>query len=379
MNQTLFEEFGGGQISALIGLLIGLVFGIFAQQSRFCLRAACVEFWRGQIGKKFAIWLLTFAAALLATQYFVEAGLIDTGLIRQLNNVGSMSGAIIGGLVFGSGMVLARGCASRLLVLSATGNMRTLVAGLVVTIVAQASLRGGLSPLREEISSWWLVDASSRGFSHWLPPFGGTLLGVLFLLSATWAARRYKVSRWWSIAAVVTGLSVALAWLLTSLHAVNSFDVVLVQSISFTGPSADTLMGLINQPILPLSFDVILVPGVFLGSLLAALVTREFKWQQFTSESGTARFLIGASMMGFGSMLAGGCAVGAGVSGGAVLVITAWVALFCMWLGAGVTDFLFDRRADEAKAASETAQRESKLAAESGPQLAKSSDLVQPN
>lgn len=375
----MFEELSSGQVSALIGLLTGLVFGIFAQQSRFCLRAACVEFWRGQIGKKFAIWLLTFGAAMLATQYFVETGMVDTGLIRQLNNVGSMSGAIIGGLMFGSGMVLAGGCASRLLVLAATGNIRTLVAGLVVTIVAQASLRGGLSPLREEISSWWLADADSRGFSDWMPPFGGMLLGTMLLVLAIWFARRHRLSMWWGIAAVVTGSSIALAWLLNSLHAANSFDVIPVKSISFTGPSADTLMGLINQPDLPLSFDVSLVPGVFLGSFLAALVTREFKWQQFTSESGTARFLIGASMMGFGSMLAGGCAVGAGVSGGAVLVITAWVALFFMWIGAGATDFLVDRKADEAKAASEKAKRESEATAKSVPPLAKSSDLMQSN
>ena len=78
-------------------------------------------------------------------------------------------------------------------------------------------------------------------------------------------------------------------------------------------------------------------------------------------------------------LLAGGCAVGAGVSGGSVLVITAWVALFCMWISAGLTDFLVDRRADEANAACETAKRESELSAESGPRLAKSSDLVQPN
>ena len=154
---------------------------------------------------------------------------------------------------------------------------------------------------------------------------------------------------------------------MTSLHAANSFDIIPVQSISFTGPSADTLMGLINQPNLPMSFDVALVPGVFLGALLAALVSREFRWQQFTRESGTARFLIGASMMGFGSMLAGGCAVGAGVSGGAVLVVTAWVALFCMWIGAGVTDFFVDRKADEAKAAAEAAQRGPDMAAGSTP------------
>ena len=361
--QTFLEQFGSGQISALIGLSVGLVFGVFAQQSRFCLRAACVEFWRGRTGSKFAVWLLTFGAAMFATQFFIEAGLVDTGQIRQLNNVGSMSGAIVGGLMFGSGMVLAGGCASRLLVLSATGNMRTLVAGLVVTIVAQASLRGVLSPLREEISSWWLVDAGSRGFAQWLPHYGGMLLGGAFLLLAFWFGRRHQVGKWWRFAAFVTGASVALGWLLNSWHAANSFDIVAVKSISFTGPSADTLMGLINRPDLPMSFDIGLIPGVFLGSLAAALITREFKWQRFTTESGTARFLIGAGLMGFGSMLAGGCAVGAGVTGGSVLVVTAWVALFGMWIGAGVTDFLVDRKADEAKISCEAVRRESEAAA----------------
>lgn len=370
--ESLLEQFDTGEMSALIGLAIGLTFGIFAQQSRFCLRAACVEFWRGQTGKKFSIWLLAFAAAMIGTQYFIGTGAIDTGQIRQLNNAGSMSGAIIGGLMFGAGMVLAGGCASRLLVLSATGNMRTMVAGLVVTIVAQASLRGGLSPVREEISAWWLVDGSSRSFAQWLPPYGGLMLGVGLLVVALWLAKRHEVSKWWSFAAVITGLSVAMGWALTSWQASNSFDLVAVKSVSFTGPSADTLMGLINQPHLPLSFDVGLIPGVFLGALLAALLTREFKWQKFTNDSGFTRFFIGAALMGFGGMLAGGCAVGAGVTGGAVLLITAWVALFSMWIGAGVADWLVDRKADALKAAAAAHIAEAGL-----PQFAKATNPVQ--
>jgi uncharacterized membrane protein YedE/YeeE len=127
---------------------------------------------------------------------------------------------------------------------------------------------------------------------------------------------------------------------------------------------------------LPLSFDVGLVPGVFLGSLLAALVTREFKWQKFTEDSGFTRFFIGASLMGFGGMLAGGCAVGAGVTGGVVLVITAWVALFSMWIGAGITDWLVDRKADMAKAAAANAVQET---AKPLPQFAKAPYLVHSN
>ena len=348
--EMLLEQLSSGQLSALIGLTVGLLFGVFAQQSRFCLRAACVEFWRGQVGKKFAIWLLAFGTALLTTQLFLGNGAIDGGQIRQLTTVGSMSGAIIGGLLFGVGMVLAGGCASRLLVLSATGNMRALIAGLVITIVAQASLRGGLSPLREKLSALWLVQAHERSFATWLPPYGGILLGVILLILAVWLARRSQVSRWWAVAAVVTGATITLGWVLTSWQALHSFDIIQVKSVSFTGPSADTLMGLIDQPELPLSFDIGLVPGVFVGSLLASLLTREFQWQQFTRESGQARFMIGASLMGFGGMLAGGCAVGAGVTGGAVLATTAWIALFFMWLGAGIADLVVDRRADMAAA-----------------------------
>ena len=47
--------------------------------------------------------------------------------------------------------------------------------------------------------------------------------------------------------------------------------------------------------------------------------------------------------MGFGAILAGGCAVGAGMSGGAIFAITAWMTLAGMWMGAGITDRLVDK------------------------------------
>ena len=53
---------------------------------------------------------------------------------------------------------------------------------------------------------------------------------------------------------------------------------------------------------------------------------------------------------GFGSMLAGGCAVGAGMTGGAVFALTAWLTLLGMWAGAGLTDRLLDGRAPAAAA-----------------------------
>ena len=95
--QNWLEHYSTDQITLILGLFVGLLFGALAQKSRFCLRAATVEFWRGQVGIKFAIWLFAFATALLLTQVLVYTGNLDTGDIRQLTTVGSLSGAIIGG------------------------------------------------------------------------------------------------------------------------------------------------------------------------------------------------------------------------------------------------------------------------------------------
>ena len=46
--------------------------------------------------------------------------------------------------------------------------------------------------------------------------------------------------------------------------------------------------------------------------------------------------------LALGGMLAGGCAVGAGVTGSAVFALTAWVALSAMWLAAILTDYIVD-------------------------------------
>ena len=103
-------------------------------------------------------------------------------------------------------------------------------------------------------------------------------------------------------------------------------------------------MALVNQPDVALSFGIGLVPGVFAGSALMALLSGEFRIQRFEPDVKMERYLIGASLMGFGSMLAGGCAVGAGMTGGAVFAVTAWVAVFCMWTGGLLTVLLTEGR-----------------------------------
>ncbi len=344
MEQFFTTDIVSENAKAAIGAaVIGLVFGLFSQRSQFCLRAATVEVWRGKPGIKLSIWLLAFAVALLSVQILAHFGLVPLEDIRQLTSVGSLSGALIGGAMFGIGMILARGCASRILVLSATGNLRALISGLLLTVVAQSSLHGILSPLREQLSSLWLIAPDNRSLAGYLPDYFGIILGFSLFVLALIMASRNDIGLFKPIAAIIVGLSIAAGWLFTAQLSAASFDSVAIESITFTGPSASTLMALINEPNLPLSFGIGLVPGVFAGSFIGSILSNTFKIERFSVETGMGRYIIGAVMMGFGGMLAGGCAVGAGLTGVSVLSLTALVALSSMWVFAGLTDIIMDR------------------------------------
>ncbi len=346
MNFTaLNESYGEPLVLAVGGLCVGLLFGFSGQRSRFCLRAAVIQFWHRQFGEKLSVWLLTFSTAVIAIQGLIVAGALDVSTTRQLATRGSLSGALVGGLMFGAGMIMTRGCASRLLVLSANGNLRALLSGLVFAVTAQSALSGALSPLRSEITSWWTVEGGDSrdmlailGWSHTT----GLVVGFIWLLAALYFTTRTTQRTWMWVGGIGTGLSVALAWWYSFRVAQASFEVVHIQGITFSGPSAEWLMRVLAPNPPAIGFDFGLLPGVFLGSFLSAWAAQEFKLEGFKDGYAMRRYIIGAILMGFGAMLAGGCAVGAGVTGGAIFALTAWVALLGMWIGAGIIDRWLD-------------------------------------
>jgi len=340
MLEDLLMAWGDPLVLAVAGATTGLVFGWAAQRSRFCLRAATVEVAGGDAGPRLAVWLIVFFTAMMLTQGGIALGLFDISSTRQLAAEGSVSGALIGGAMFGVGMILARGCASRLLVLSATGNLRALVTGLILTLVAQASFTGVLAPAREALTALWTVPGGAgRSLLDTLGLSSGmaTALAGAALIGALALARRRDLGIGAILAAFGVGLAVTLGWALTAWIAATSFEIVPVASITFTGPATDTLMALVTERAVALSFGIGLVPGVFVGAGAAALAFREWRLERFGADTPMERYLAGAVLMGFGAMLAGGCAVGAGVSGGAVASTTALLAVFAMWIGAMAT------------------------------------------
>jgi uncharacterized membrane protein YedE/YeeE len=111
-----------------------------------------------------------------------------------------------------------------------------------------------------------------------------------------------------------------------------------VQSLSFSAPSAEWLMRTLSTATAPnFGFDAGLLPGVFIGSLVASVLFGEFKFEGFQTENKLGHYLTGAVLMGFGAVMAGGCTVGSGMSGGAIFSNTAWLTLVSIILGAGLT------------------------------------------
>ena len=338
---SVLETWGDSNVLAMAGALVGFIFGLAAQRTRFCARAAVVECCEGQTGDRFSVWWLAFGSALVGVQALVLLGWLQPSTSRYIGSLGSISGAILGGLLFGAGMILTRGCASRLLILSANGNLRALLAGLVFAVTVQASIAGWLAPARQALAGWWPIDGGPGRDVLQLTgigPTGGLVLALLALGTGFYFFFKTHQRRWGlALGAIAVGLSIALGWGLTQAIASQSFEAVQIQGLSFSSASAEMLMRVLSTATSPkLGFDAGLLPATFLGSLLGALVGGDFKFEGFKTENKLGHYLIGAVLMGFGAVLAGGCTVGAGMTGGSVFSLTAWLTLIAIWLGAGL-------------------------------------------
>ncbi|MDE0695606.1 MAG: YeeE/YedE family protein [Boseongicola sp.] len=327
--------------SCLLGVLIGLAFGVAAQLSRFCLRRSVVEFTVGQF-PAFGVWLMAFLVALLGTQALILEG--QTSFVEHRFHASALPilTVLVGGALFGTGMVLTRGCISRLTVLSATGNLRAAICIAVFAIVAHAALKGVLTPLRLGLGAVTLEVGEFANLGN-LP--GGTGLWVAIALVALAAVIYRSGARLVHLLlGAAIGMLVPLGWFGTGVFLQDAFDPIPMASISFTAPWADTLFWSVASTSIAAGFGTGLVGGTLVGSFLSAASRGELALQSFEAPGQTMRYLFGAAMMGLGGVLAGGCTVGAGLAGTASLSLSAVLALVAMIASAWLANRLIDGR-----------------------------------
>ncbi|WP_420858547.1 YeeE/YedE thiosulfate transporter family protein [Marivivens marinus] len=327
----MFESFGfetltAPQAAVWFGGLLGLAFGVLAQRSRFCLRRA-VAGDPGERASAGAVWLIALAVALLGTQWAVSRGWVDFGAHRFMASDLPIVAIVVGGLLFGAGMVLTRGCVSRLTVLGASGNLRALTVIAVFAITAHAALKGLLAPVRTTLGSVTVaLDPALPGpVAIWV---------AVVAVAAIALAVRVRLSWKLALGGLLIGALVPLGWAGTGFVLYDDFDPIALESLSFTSPWAETLFFTVASTSIPGSFGTGLVGGVLVGALVASVIFRDFQWQSFTTPRETGRYVLGGALMGLGGVLAGGCTVGAGLAGVPTLSIAALLALASIIAGA---------------------------------------------
>ncbi len=342
----MFESFGFETLTApqavlWFGLALGLAFGALAEITKLCLRRA-VAGEAAERGPALGVWLAALAAALIGTQAIVATGLVSFDAHRFFAADLPVLAIVLGGLMFGIGMVLTRGCVSRLTVLTASGNLRALFVLLVFAITAHATLVGVLAPARVALGGVTVPLGEMTSLAA-LP--GGALVWTAALAAAALVIAARAGARPLHLGlALLLGLLVPLGWAGTGYIFYDDFDPVALESLSFTAPVADTLFWTIASTSISPGFGVGLIGGTFAGALLAAVLGGRFRWQSFEAAAQTGRYGAGAVLMGAGGVLAGGCTIGAGLAGVPTLSVAALLALASIVAGGWIAGRL-DRRA----------------------------------
>jgi uncharacterized membrane protein YedE/YeeE len=332
-------------IPVYAGFLIGLAFGVVGLLSGFCLMSSLRGYWARGDGRLVRTYALAVGIAVAASQLLAGGGFVDMGKSIYLQPSFSAPLMFAGGLLFGYGMVLANGCGSRALILLGRGNLRSLVVVIVLGIAAQMTLKGLIAPARiavlqasqstpNAVSLPALVAMLGLGEAFARALAVVVVSGALIVFAFSHAAFRRS---WGQIAAgLVIGLLVASGWYATGYLGADDFNPAPVTSLTFVAPFADTVLYMMLSTGLTMNFGIALVPGVVLGSLATALVTRRFHVEGYTSPSHMLRSIAGAALMGSGGAMAYGCSVGQGLTGVSTLALASFVTITGIIVGAAV-------------------------------------------
>ncbi|MCH8504642.1 MAG: YeeE/YedE family protein [Ectothiorhodospiraceae bacterium] len=327
------------------GFVIGLLFGIVGQRTGFCLTSGLRKAWTEGDGRMLRAFALAMAVAIIASHGLEAFGYVNLQDSIYIHRSFSWLLFLLGGTLFGYGMIMANGCGSRALVLLGSGNLRSLVVVLCIGIAGHMTLTGVLAPLRlwaAELSSVTipLPRASLTGLAAswglgstlalWIP----ALLVASGLLAYCFSHGGCRSSPRHLIGGLVVGVLVAGGWYVTGYLGDDDFDPVSLNSLTFIAPLGDTIQYLMLSTGLSVRFGVTVVAGVVVGSLAATLASRSFQLQGFSSPVRMARYIAGGLIMGIGGALALGCSIGQGLSGMSTLALPTFIAVAGILLGA---------------------------------------------
>jgi uncharacterized membrane protein YedE/YeeE len=337
---------------------VSFVFGAVAQRTHFCTMGALSDLFNMGDATRLRQWALAVAVAALGFGVLVHLGKLDASKTLYATPRWMWLSALTGGLMFGFGMVLASGCGSKTLVRAGAGNLKAMVVFVVMGVSAFATLRGITAVLRDaSVDKVFVSVEPMASLPMWLTSVSGMspqnsalLCALVFALALLiWVARDRGFFNGHNLLAGlgIGGTVLAMWWGSGVLGHVPEHPDTLqqaflttgsgrIEAMTFTAPMAYSLDWLMffSDKSKVLTWSVVSVVGVLIGSWLMALVGREFRWESFRDTEDTANHLIGAVLMGVGGVTALGCTVGQGLSGLSTLSLTSFVAVAAIAAGA---------------------------------------------
>jgi uncharacterized protein len=337
---------------------VSVAFGAIVQRTGFCTMGAVADAAGLGDWTRMRQWALAAGVAMTGLALLSWFGLVSAHQTLYASNRWLWLSALVGGAIFGFGMVLASGCASKTLVRVGGGNLKSLVVSLVIGFTGFATLKGLTAVWRAGTVDRVAVEfAGNATLSGWMAsamdaPLAATslLVGVIAGVALVgWALADRELR---SLQGMLAGLGVggavlAMWWITGHLGYVNEHPETLqeiflatnstrAEALSFVSPIAYGLDWVMfySDANKHLTVGIVSTLGVVCGSAAVALAQRSFRWEGFADTSDLAHHLAGGALMGVGGVTAMGCSIGQGISGLSTLSLTSLVALVAMLAGA---------------------------------------------
>jgi uncharacterized protein len=332
---------------ALGGLVVGFAFGAIVFRTNYCAMGSLSDIHNFGDYRRFRAWVLAAATALVGTQLLGSAGVVALDKSMYLAPSLNWFGHVVGGLMFGVGMVLTGGCPSRNLARAGSGDFRSLITLVFLGLFAYMAIGGLFAPVRaaiEQATTVGRLPAPTQSLGDLLGATGlgsrvGRVVAVLLLgggaLAYCFGDKRFRGSPVHVLSGLGVGLTVIAGWAITGL----AFDEMATKpvapiSLTYVRPAGDALEWLGRYTAAPVpGFGVASVFGALLGAFVAALAMGRFHLTTFSDVGDTLRNLAGAALMGVGGVMALGCTVGQAVTGVSTLAAGAFLTFAAIVVG----------------------------------------------
>lgn len=366
--------------------LISVILGAIVNKTNFCTMGAVSDMVNIGDYSRFRAWVLAIAVATLGVSIFEFMGLVNVTETfpgyrgSQLIYVEN----ILGGFLFGIGMTFASGCGNKTLIRIGGGNIKSILVFIIIALIAyymtnpfpdsdktlySVLFYDWVNPLAVSLDSNQDIGALISKLinsenSQTLRLIAGLVVasGMLFYV---FKAADFRNSKDNIIAGVIIGLIILAAWFTSSNITILVEDdhyslsdyyaewdmlaeddegkpvtgrALSAQSFTFINPIGQTygyIKAAFNSALL--TFGLISVFGVILGSFLWSRINSSFRVEWFVDFKDFLNHFIGAILMGFGGVLALGCTIGQGITGMSTLALGSILTFISIIFGSALT------------------------------------------